>query len=479
MNERPQQFLAKVCSALDSLIVAGRPYQGLFPSLLDRHSGAMLAKLPPPIPGQRNGDRAHSGSNLIHDEATLKTLYALATACNRPDYAAAADRYLQRFATHCTETATGLFPWGEHSFWHLTEDRVGNSYVYDERFATMGEHLPATHDHLRQAPLWLWEKLWQFNPRSVERFAEGLDYHWQQGRHEEYIRHANIEQRVHPTPYVRSCDFPRHGGFYILDWAFAWFKTGRADFLEQIRTMLDYWWTKRDPRGLLLIESRCPPGNDPDFHNMNAPGQTLSLATSLLESAVLVEGKDSQLAVTMRERAAVYLDGFFAAPHDLKRGLFALMVRRDNNTLTEVMPIWGSTYGVWPASYVALTCLCANRLTGDARLLAWADAVGRAYLAQPFPIDLAVPSMDAGLGLGLLADLYDLSGEAIWRDGALTLAETLVAAYLDAPLPRGAAGIAWYESQMGPGFLLHALARTALLAENRLNCPLGADYTAR
>ena len=98
----------------------------------------------------------------------------------------------------------------------------------------------AIHDHLRQAPLWLWEKLWQFNPRGVERFAEGLDFHWQEGRRVEYIRHANIENRTHPTPYARSCDFPRHGGFYILDWAYAWLKTGRADFLDQIRTMLDY-----------------------------------------------------------------------------------------------------------------------------------------------------------------------------------------------------------------------------------------------
>jgi hypothetical protein len=87
--------------------------------------------------------------------------------------------------------------------------------------------------------------------------------------------------------------------------------------------------------------------------------------------------------------------------------------------------------------------------------------------------------MDAGLGLGLLADLYDLTGDTGWREGALQLAETLTGVYSDAPLPRGAAGIDWYESQMGPGFLLHGLARTALLAENRSNCLLGADYTAR
>lgn len=471
------KLLSPVARALDALIAAAQPHHGLFPSLLDRKTGVMLTALPPAIPGQRDWDRAHLGSNLIHDEATLKTLYALAGAFDRPDYAAAADAYLQRFASQCTETATGLFPWGEHSFWHLVEDRVGNSYALTAERPMTGS---AIHDHLRQAPLWLWEKLWQFNPRCVERFAEGLDYHWQEGKREEYIRHASIEQRMHPTPYGRSCDFPRHGGFYILDWAYAWLKTGRGDFLDQVRTMLDYWWDKRDDRGLLLIESRCPSGNNPDFHNINAPGQTLSLAASLLETADLLAAQAPELAATMRARAAVYINGFFAAPHDLAKGVYAILSRRDDNTVTEAMPVWGSVYGVWPASYVAITCLCAYRMTRDARLLEWAAAVGRGYLSQPFPTGVAVPAMDAGLGLGLLADLYDTIGDSAWLAGARTLADKLVSVYFDdAPLPHGAAGIEWYEAQMGPGFLLHGLARTALLAEDRDACPLTADYTAR
>jgi hypothetical protein len=32
---------------------------------------------------------------------------------------------------------------------------------------------------------------------------------------------------------------------------------------------------------------------------------------------------------------------------------------------------------------------------------------------------------------------------------------------------------------MGPGFLLHGLARIALLTLDRQGCPLEADYTAR
>ena len=87
--------------------------------------------------------------------------------------------------------------------------------------------------------------------------------------------------------------------------------------------------------------------------------------------------------------------------------------------------------------------------------------------------------MDAGLGLGLLADLYDLTGERQWLTSGLYLAQRLVSVYFRGQLPSGAAGIDWYESQMGPGFLLHGLARIALLAQNRHDCPLQADYTAR
>ena len=57
---------------------------------------------------------------------------------------------------------------------------------------------------------------------------------------------------------------------------------------------------------------------------------------------------------------------------------------------------------------------------------------------------------------------YDLTGEKIWLDGGLALAERLAGVYFDGALPRGAAGIDWYESQMGPSFLQHGLALLAL-----------------
>jgi hypothetical protein len=393
----PAVALTTVETALEALIHCGQPYGGLFPGLIDRRQRRMLTELPPGIPGQRIGDRAFLGSNLMHDQPTLQTLYALGIALGRPAFTEAADAYLRRFATHCTATVTGLFPWGEHSFWQLVEDRVGDG----SHHVNPGHRGSPVHDHLRQAPVWLWEKLYAFNPRCVERFAEGLDYHWVEGGRVEYNRHATIQLAAPWPQHPRACDFPRHAGFYILDWAFAWSKTGRPDFLQQIRDMLDYAWPHRDARGLLTLVSR-----ETALRPAYAPAQTLSLGVSLLESAALLDGREPELAAILRQRGCVYLEGFLAAPHDLGRGVFVLACDCETDAVRDTMPVWGSQYGVWPAAYAALTALRGFALTGHDGLLAWGQAAGRAYAAAGFPADVAVPAMDAGLALGLQAELY-------------------------------------------------------------------------
>jgi hypothetical protein len=467
------QILNRVCQALDALIEAGAEYQGLFPSLLDRKTHKMVTHAPPAIEGQRNCDRAHLGSNLMHDHTALKAMYALAQALDREDYAAAANRYLVRFANHCTYTATGLFPWGEHSFWHLVDDAVGNSYL----IGNPEREMPVTHDHLRQAPVWLWEKLQKLNPSCVERFAEGLNGHWTEGRPLEYCRHAYIEERRPYHRYDRSCDFPRHGGFFILDWTFAFLHSGREDLLTQIRTMLDYWWKKKDARGLLQIESRSPE-NATNFYGINNLSQTLSLGVSLLEAANLLTKKNPDLAKIMRERGNVYVDGFLAGPHDIENDVFAADCRIETNEIVNTYVTWGSKYGEAPAAGTALIALFGFRLTGEERLLEWAKSAAKPYLKEPLPEDTAVPARDTGVAIGLLADLYNLTSDESLLQGALDLAGTIVSVYIDGDLPRGSSKTDIYESQLGPADLLYALTRLALLAKDKANAPLG-DYTLR
>lgn len=486
-------ILNKVCRAIDRLVNSAQPYNGLIPSLLDCRTGDMLKELPAPIPGQRNEDRAPTGSNLMHDIPLLGTMYALAGTEGKPEYAEAADRYLHFFARHCTDTPTGLFPWGEHAFWHLTEHRVGSSIARHE------PEKRAIHDHLRHAPGWLWEKLHSFHPECVQRFADGLEYHWKQTSPREYYRHAEINDRQYAPADTRSHDFPRHSGFYIFDIAFAYSKSRRPDLLRQLELFLNYWWEKRDASGLLLIESRSP-GEAVRFNGILSSTQTLSLAVSLLEAAgVLADAAPAQAAV-LRHRADTYINGFLAAPHNPEQGVFANLCSRDN-LLTEPMSIWGSVYGVSSASSAALMCLCAWRLCNRPELLEWAEAVGACYLEQPFPstsdiskdaqgirphyhINLIghhyVPACDAGLAVELMADLFHITGKKEWLDGGLRLADQFLPVYFDLEIPRGAAGgIEYYESQLGPGYLIHGMAHIALAARDGRDCRIATEYTCR
>ena len=468
-------ILTRITSSIDILIRAADKYEGLFPSLLNLETHEMLTEAPPCIPGQRRGDRSHLGSNLIHDEITLLAMYGLGAALNRSDYAEAADRYLKSFATHCTDTVTGLFPWGEHAFWHLVDDGIGNSSRYHDPNSTN----PAIHDQLRQAPTWLWAKLWEFNPRSVERFAEGLDWHWRDRTPDEYSRHGEIEVKQRPEDYeFCSYDFPRHGGFYIQAWAFAYVRTGREDFKRQVVRMMDHWQRNRLESGLLPYCSRVTE-RVTAFYRVHACAQTMGFAAGLWDSADIVEAKEPELASRMRGEAAAYAGALFSAPHDVENGVFYLAHKPGDKERDTAMPIWGSVYGVWPASSIASLCLHTFRQTQDERFLRFSEAVGSFYLKSPFPKDVAVPANDAGLALEMLADLYEITGAKAWLDGGLALAEKLMQTYMDGDLPRGAAGIDWYESQMGPSFLLYGLARIALLASDRQHCPLQAEYTTR
>jgi hypothetical protein len=471
--------LDRVVAAIDAIVEAGEAHGGLFPSLLDARTGAMLTELPPAIHGQRDGDRCLLGSNLIHDGPLLKAMYALAEIDGRRYLRDAADRYLQTYARDCTDTRSGLFGWGEHAFWHLTESRVGSAREALTADAAAGD---AIHDHLRQAPLWLWGKLAAAAPDCVQRFADGLDNHWTEGSPREYIRHAYIEQARHHPRAARSCDFPRHSGFYIFDLAFAYSQRRRPETLRRIEDYLEYWWEKKDADGLLLIESRSAV-EATHFHLVNAPTQTFSLGVSLLEAACLLDGQHGDLAGRMRRYAATYLEGFLTAPHDLDSQIYVSMCLRADGAVRERMDLWGSVYGVSSVASTALLCVRAWQLTADSRFLEWGRVVGEAYAVTPFPKAApgaaAVPATDPGIALDLLVDLYSATSDVKWLEAAGDMADSLLPLYFQARILSGAAGMDWYESQMGPAFLLHGLTRFALAAKHGPDMPMAADYTQR
>jgi hypothetical protein len=462
----PEMILEKVALALDCLVATGARYDGLFPSILNRFSGEMLAAIPDPIPGQRQHDRSPRGSNILHDVDLLALMYLFARQTGKQEYSVAADSYLRRFAEHCTETPSGLFPWGEHAYWDLDKDCLGNSQAFANRTISRG----AYHDHLREVPLWLWERLYEFNPRCVEQFAEGLKYHWKSGAlANEYFRHAYIEHPEIPLPHEAiSRDFPRHGGFYIFDWAFAYCRFEREEFRQQIERMNDHWWRHHHQSGMLPVQSRSEV-EDPAEKFLSL-GQTLSYAATTLDAAEVLDanGVLPELALSLRERATIYATACVTASHRLQENIFYAMFDPETLAGKSQLAAWGSAYGssatVAPQ---AIFILRIYRHIQDERFLEWAKAAARFVTTTAFPTDALIPARDAGDALGLLLDLYELTRQEFWLQQAQKLADQFMKIYFgstpESTLPRGAAGIEWYEAQLGTGTLLHSLGRYALL----------------
>ncbi len=451
---------------IETLLDVADHHGGLLPSILDPRTLEMPAAAPRAIPGQREGDRAHRGCNLSHDLILLRTIEQLGQSHRIARYTDAVDHYLRRFHAF-TDTPSGLFPWGEHAYIRLDCDALGNS-IAD---ASGDRRHPVIHDHLRAVPRWFWDRFCAIAPRAVARFAHGLNYHLKEGEPVEYSRHACIDAgdpalTDHPG-YERSGrpkrltgpadganDFPRHSGFYCLDLACAWKTTGDPAHLALLRVYLDYWWDQADREGALPLQSRGP-------DQRRLIHQTLSLAVSLDEAADAIEavpGHDPVMRDELRFRARTYAHRCMEGPAEDRLPVL----------LHPQTPVWGSEYGhsVAVVCRYALLLATASRRLGDARLLSWAEQLGNRITATPLTqVANRVPAVDVGMALGALAELFEITGDARWRDGGIALAIDATASFMTHRLPVGARGIDWYESQLGTGYLLHGLARVVSLAE--------------
>ena len=156
-----------------------------------------------------------------------------------------------------------------------------------------------------------------------------------------------------------------HGiqAFTSFDLAFAYTQDQRPETLQQIQNYTDYWWEKRDDRGLLRIESRSPKEAE-RFFETNAPTQTFSLGISLLESAVLIESLLPELANQMRQYGLVYIDGFLAAPHNLKTREFISLCQCETDRIVERMSALGAVSTV-PGLRAVLECYASVRMAVD------------------------------------------------------------------------------------------------------------------
>ncbi len=444
-------YLGYVTSFLDTMIEHGTDRYGevhspMFVGMLKledhEHPGGFL----PSIPGQRWNDRPFWGGNLAHDRPLLEAMEYVSEYTGEAKYREAARAYLDFFVNNCTDTPTGLWPWGEHVYW----DFYGDRYRQDNR----------NHEAEGASLFRFWEIAWEVNPRAVLGQASGLINHVHDLNTFAFNRHADIA-RVLPDPRPEellrgTLDFQPHGGRYMRIWAFAWSKSGDETYYGWIERMADYWEDVRlEDSGMLPVLSQYAyrPALRP------SPGGNLSCGIAMLESAELLEG--TELAKRLRRQGMEYLDLVAAqasAPpevvgFDSGYGGVSILSRQ----------IGGRPITAFSGN---ATQMLAYRMTGDGRHLEAARQVAEAYAA----ID-EVPEYDHlragvfGQLIHMMLDMHAFDPDPRWLEAGERFAQAGIEGLYYDGLFRGATGQWIYDSHLYPSSFVHGLVRLHSVVE--------------
>ncbi|KPK50082.1 MAG: hypothetical protein AMK72_03045 [Planctomycetes bacterium SM23_25] len=413
-------FLDVVRRYADTMIEHGRDTygpqkSGLLLSALDRLRLKPLEIRPAPPGGIRRGDRTGlpwrrlTGANPQLDQNLLRVLYVLSEITANPRYREVADQEIRWFFKNTRSRSTDLLPWGEHMSWDVILDRPISS----------GTAL--THEFAR--PWVLWDRTFQLAGESARRFALGLWNHQiadhRTGafdRHAPYDRHGPRDGR----------DFPRHGGFYIHTWAYAYKHTKEKTFLRAIETVLGRFERKRStPKG-----------------PMQATMGPLDVHTA---ASMVPEPLASRLREFARVEDQLILD------HLRKQ------YGRPDGTWS-FRPTWQAGYASGVTADWAMFGWARYR---QARKKAFRDlvaAVADAYVGTLPDEDVDVWPMSFSHVISAQVAAYKLTGRSVYLEQARRFARMAVEIFFqDSPLPRASFKTGHYETITGADSLALSL----------------------
>jgi hypothetical protein len=434
-------YIGYVREFIDTMMREGTDRYGterspMFASLLDMESHAIPDDIPANIEGQRYGDRALRGGNLLHDVMLLQTCGLLAERTQEPKYGEARNAYLTFFLKRSPQK-TGLFPWGEHAYWDFFEEKPGASI----------------HEFLGSVPHDFWEILWRINPEAVRREMEGLINHVTNLRDFHFDRHADLFTSL---PESRTSgggmDFPRHAGFYIQAWGFLYSKTPEKKYADWILQMIGHHWPHRDKNGILPSTTR---GAQAQIASVES---TLSLGVSLLETAAILP--PGEIRERCQSAGEEYTKAVVRLPHRAREGKFlASMYRKPPAEIVEQFsdPYRYGYGGNFTADNASLL-LAVHRLTGNQSALKLAEELAAFYARNdpPPPYEVVRAHVYASI-IGLFTDLYSLRKDPAHLAQAERHAELAIERLYYKGLFRGATGIDHYEGDLMPGNLAYNL----------------------
>jgi hypothetical protein len=415
----PANFLDVVRRYADTMIEIGRDTygpqkSGLLLSALDRMTLKPLTVRPAPPAGIRRGDRpgrawsAMNGSNPQIDENLLRVLIALGEITGEGGYAQVVDEELTWFFNNTMSPKTNLLPWGEHLSWDV---------IYD---IPIGGGDETMHEFAR--PWLLWDRCFKLVPEPSARFALGLWEHQvanhQTGgfdRHAPYFEHGPVDGK----------DFPRHAGFYIGTWCYAWKYTSNEVYPRAIETLLARFERKRVQKDGSLAATIGP--------------------------------LDCELAATMvPDPLATRLKAFAAKEDELILPDLQKQLRGD--TAGYIPPRWQTGYSAGTLSSSAMFCLARYEQTKNPAfrdmLISFADS----YLGSLPEEDVDVWPMSFSHAISTQVAAWRMTKKQAYLDQAKTFAQMAVDLFWqDNPLPRASLKTGHYETITGCDSLALAL----------------------
>ncbi len=124
---------------------------------------------------------APRGSTLYWDQPMVASAYALSQATGDPEYARAADNYVEAFLSCCV-AENGMFQWGNHIYYDVREQRVAS--------------FNGGHHELRPI-LPAWDVFWRHAPEKPGYWPRRFADPWKTVNRLRKTRHANPPRRGH------------------------------------------------------------------------------------------------------------------------------------------------------------------------------------------------------------------------------------------------------------------------------------------
>ena len=423
----PPSLLEVVRRYADTMIERGRDTyvpqkSGLLLSALDRTTLSPLVVRPAPPGGIRREDRsgepwnALTGANPQLDENLLRVLYALSEVTGDPKYARVADEELSWFLKNTLSAKTSLLPWGEHMSWDVIEDKP------------ISGGTDMVHEFAR--PWVLWDRCFELAPEESRRFALGL---WEHqiadhktgafDRHAPYFEHGPRDGK----------DFPRHAGFYIATWAYAFKHTKDPTFLRAIETLLARFERKRVQKDGTLVGTIGP-----------------------LDCETAAAMVPDPLAGRLRGFAAKEDELTLA---ELRKQIDALGKggAADASTLRQPR-LWQNGYSASTLASTAMFCLARYEQVGKDGYRDALVAIADRYVGSSPEEDLDAWPMAFAHAISTQTAAFRFTRRPVYQQQAQRLARLAVDLYWqDNPLPRASLKTGHYETITGADSLALAL----------------------